>query len=568
MKAMTKRLTCLLLALALLLSMAACGGKSSSSGGTSSAVSTGDGQEQGTEPVNTGKYDEPVNLTTFFRIATVIMEEFSEEKVDELYFMEKLKEETNITVDYEWYAADTTDDAVQKTSMAIASGEIPDFMIVDRAQLALLAKTDLIVKDLQPLWDTYASDKLKEWTMSEGGAAWESMRYNGTIMGIPVTDGIANKGGMMWIRKDWLDNLNLEIPTTMDELYDVMLAFKNNDPDGNGQDDTIGMTMHKDFLNGPGMGDALGVFNGFGAYPYIWTKDSNGELTYGTTMDTAKDALAWLNRAYQDGLIVQDFSALDSTKASEATVSGRSGVQFGANWNAMAPLQSAVDNNPDAQWIAVPLPGVDGLGTPQTDLNIRQIYVISSKCEHPEAFIKLMNFYVDAFTADQEEREKYYVEDSTGNMSFPFHYIMFIASNPMTNLNAHWNVCKALESGDTSTLTGEEMGYYNSCVKYLDGDMSNWGGYQTFGPDHSGYTVICDEYYENNNYVINEFYGADTPAMQQKLSSVEDKIIEYYTQVIMGVKTLDDWDSFMTEVNNLGLEQITKEANEWYQSLE
>ena len=87
----------------------------------------------------------------------------------------------------------------------------------------------------------------------------------------------------------------------------------------------------------------------------------------------------------------------------------------------------------------------------------------------------------------------------------------------------------------------------------------------TFGPENSGYSVICDDYYENDNYMIDAFYGADTPTMQTKLSAVEDKIIEYYTQVIMGVKTLDDWDSFMTEVNNLGLEQITKEVNEWYQ---
>lgn len=560
---MTKKLTCILLALAMLLSITACGNNGSnssedSSAGSSSAISS--------EPVNLGKYEEPVSLSTFFRIATVIMDDFSEEKLEDLYIMKQLEEKTNIHIDYEWYAAATADDADQKTSMAIASGDIPDFMIVNRAQLALLAQTDLIIKDLQSLWDTYASDKLKEWTMAEGTDAWESMRYNGTIMGIPVADGISNKGEMLWIRQDWLDNLNLEVPTTMDELYDVMVAFKDNDPDGNGQNDTIGMTLHKDFLNGPGMGDAIAVFNGFNAFPKIWVDDGSGNLTYGTTMDGAKDALTWLNKAYNDGLIVQDFSAMDSTKASEATVSGKSGVQYGANWNANAPLQSTVDNNPDARWIAVPMPDADGKVTPQTDLNIRQIYVISSKCEHPEAFIKLMNFYVDAFTADEEEREKYYVEDSAGNLSFPLHYVSsFMSSNAMTNLNAYWNVCDALEKDDTSALSGEEMGYYKGCKNYLDGDMSSWCHYMTFGPENSGYAVICDNYFKDDNYMIDAFYGADTPTMQTKLSAVEDKVMEFYTQVIMGVKTMDDWDSFMTEVNNLGLEQITKEVNEWYQ---
>ncbi len=562
---MAKKFLSVLLALALLVSTAACGGSGgSSSGAGESSESTSSAIDS--ETVNLGKYEEPVTLSTFFRIATVIMDQFDESKLEDMYIYQQLHEQTNIYLDYEWYAAATADDADQKTSMAIASGDIPDFMVVNRAQLALLAQTDLIIKDLQSLWDTYASDKLKEWTLAEGDAAWESMRYDGGIIGIPVCDGVANQGEILWIRKDWLDNLNLNIPTTMDELYDVMLAFKNNDPDGNGQNDTIGMTLHNDFLNGPGMGDAIGVFNGFNAFPNAWVEDGNGGLEYGSTMEGARDALQWLNNAYNDGLIIQDFSAMDSTKASEATVSGRSGVQYGANWNAMAPLQSAVDNNPDAEWIAIPMPDADGNVTPQANLNIRQIYVISSKCEHPEAVIKLLNFYVDCFTADQEEREKYYEDDGSGNMAFPLHWVSgFMSSNAMTNLNAYWNVCDALETGDTSTLTGEEMGYYNSCVAYLDGDNSQWGGYMTFGPENSGYSVICDDYYENDNYMIDAFYGADTPTMQTKLSAVEDKIIEYYTQVIMGVKTLDDWDSFMTEVNNLGLEQITKEVNEWYQ---
>lgn len=562
-----KKFLSILLALSLLVSTTACssGGSSSSSEGANGSAA-GESSTIAPETVNLGKYDDPVTVSTFFRIASVIMDDFDESELEDMYIYQQLHEQTNIYIDYKWYAADTADDADQKTSMAIASGDIPDYMVVNRAQLALLAQTDLIVKDLQSLWDTYASDKLKQWTMAEGGDAWESMRYNGGIIGIPVCDGIANQGEMMWIRKDWLDNLGLEIPTTMDDLYDVMLAFKNNDPDGNGQDDTIGMTLHNDFLNGPGMGDAIGVFNGFGAYPKAWVEDSDGVLQYGSTMDTAKDALQWLNNAYNDGLIVQDFSAMDSTKASEATISGRSGIQYGANWNAMAPLQSAIDNNPDAEWIAVPMPDADGNVTPQANLNIRKIYVISSKCEHPEAVIKLLNFYVDCFTADQEEREKYYIDDGSGNMSFPLHWVSaFMSSNAMTNLNAYWNVCAALDSGDTSTLTGEEMGYYNNCIAYLDGDMSQWGGYMTFGPDHSGYSVICDDYYENDNYMIDAFYGADTPTMQTKLSAVEDKIMEYFTQVIMGVKTLDDWDSFMTEVNNLGLTQITQEVNEWYQ---
>lgn len=565
---MSKKLKCMALLAAMMCGLTACGGATSSTESESNPSSAEQSQTIDPATVNTGKYEEPVTLTSYFRIATVFLNLFSEEELQSCYYTQQQIEQTNISIEYEWYSPNTAEDAVQKTSMAIASGDIPDFMIVDRAQLALLAKTDLINKDLEPLWNAYASDTVKEWTMAEGDDAWESLRYDGKIIGLPNIGGSVDQGEMVWLRKDWLDNLGLDIPTNMDELYDVMLAFKNDDPDGNGQNNTIGMTLHKDFLSGPGTGDALGIFNSFGAYPQIWVEDGAGGIEYGSVTDGAKDALSWMARAYQDGLIEQDFSSMDSNKAAEASVSGRSGVQWGAMWNHMWPLQSTVDNNSEAEWIAVPLLAATADSSdaqPQCDVGISEIFVISSDCEHPEAVIKLLNFWAETQLLPQEEMSKYMLPDESGTMTFPQHYVMAKTWNPLKNLQAHYNVCDALESEDPSALNGEEMGYYNDCVAYLDGDMSKSGSYRTFGPGMSSYEAI-NHYYTNDLYMFNRFTTADTPAMQQKQSTVDDKIIEFYTQVIMGIKTIDDWDTFMDEVNNLGLTEITAEANEWYQN--
>ncbi len=54
----------------------------------------------------------------------------------------------------------------------------------------------------------------------------------------------------MWIRQDWLDNLGLEVPRTWDEMAAVAEAFVTQDPDGNGEDDTIGIL-------GPGNSDHM-----------------------------------------------------------------------------------------------------------------------------------------------------------------------------------------------------------------------------------------------------------------------------------------------------------------------
>lgn len=562
-----KKLTCLLLALAMLLSLAACGNNGGSTPAGAGDNSSVESQTIDPETINTGKYEEPVTLTSFFQISPVFLNLFSEEELKSCYYTQQQIEQTNISVDYQWFAPATAEDAVQKTSMAIATGEIPDFMIVDRAQLALIAKTDLINKDLEPLWDAYASDDLKAWTTAEGDNAWESLRYDGKIIALPNIGGSVDQGEVMWIRKDWLDNLGLDIPTNMDELYDVMLAFKNNDPDGNGQDDTIGMTIYKDFLNGPGTGDALGVFDSFGAYPRIWVEDGNGGIEYGSVTEEAKDALSWLSKAYKDGLIAEDFSSLDEPKAAEASVSGRSGIQWGGMWNHMWPLQSTVDQNPEAEWIALPLlPAHAGEEAhPQCNVGVTSLYVISAKCEHPEAIIKLLNFWVCTQKLDAAEMQKYYLPDESGTPTFPQHYVMLKTWNPLKNLEQYWHINEALESGETSALNGEETQSYNDVKGFIDGDLSKGGAYHTFEPGYSSYAAI-DSYYKNDLYMFNRFTTADTPSMQQKQSTVDDKIIEFYTQVIMGIKTLDDWDSFMSEVNNLGLTDITAEANEWYKN--
>ena len=54
--------------------------------------------------------------------------------------------------------------------------------------------------------------------------------------------------------------------------------------------------------------------------------------------------------------------------------------------------------------------------------------------------------------------------------------------------------------------------------------------------------------------------------MGQKMSTVTDKVMEYYTKVIMGIESTDNFDSFLQELNSLGLDKITEELNEWYTS--
>lgn len=153
------------------------------------------------------KYDEPVTLTSYFEIPATETDGFDQEAAVNSVYYQRMKEETNISIDWKWFAMGTDDDAGQKKSIAIASGDIPDYMIVNSAQLSLLAKSDLINRDIGEIFKEYASDELMEWTTGEGDAALESAMDKGQIIAIPLVDSSIDSASMLWIRRDWINKL-------------------------------------------------------------------------------------------------------------------------------------------------------------------------------------------------------------------------------------------------------------------------------------------------------------------------------------------------------------------------
>ena len=138
----------------------------------------------------------------------------------------------------------------------------------------------------------------------------------------------------MWIRQDWLDNLGLEAPRTWDEMVAVAEAFVNEDPDGNGENDTIGILgpANSDYVNGNG-GNRYGLdplFSAFQSYPKYWLKDDSGNVVYGSITEETRTALEKVAGLYADGLI--DTEILVRNDSSEPLLAGKVGIFFGPWW--------------------------------------------------------------------------------------------------------------------------------------------------------------------------------------------------------------------------------------------
>lgn len=135
-------------------------------------------------------------------------------------------------------------------------------------------------------------------------------------------DRIAISERGLGIRQDWLDEVGMDIPTDMDEWYEVLLAFKKYDPNGNGQQDEKPVVMcssgWKYFLPAYGIDDDPSI-------------DEEGNVIYGYITQNYKEYLEELNKWYKEGLIYNMFDQV-SIEAMEKEVTGN----VAGTWKASA----------------------------------------------------------------------------------------------------------------------------------------------------------------------------------------------------------------------------------------
>jgi putative aldouronate transport system substrate-binding protein len=125
---------------------------------------------------------------------------------------------------------------------------------------------------------------------------------------------------------------------------------------------------------------------------------------------------------------------------------------------------------------------------------------------------------------------------------------------------------KALETGDTQGLNGEDTLIYNWMVDYRDkGDLARWGIWLSYGPSSACSKM---EYYLNNNlYQFNEFYGNPPASMVDNTALLEKLFVDYAVKIIAGDMPPAKYDEFVSEWLKQGGQKITDDVNAWFESL-
>ncbi|WP_167859266.1 extracellular solute-binding protein [Paenibacillus cymbidii] len=205
---------------------------------------------------------------------------------------------------------------LMKMNVMLAAGEPDDIMLLPDSATYSAELVDSLFWDLTPYLADYPHLAAQVKLMQE-----HAVSPGGKVYGIPLLQSPFD-GRFPVIRQDWLDVFDLPLPTTMEELYAAMQAFTQRDPDGNGKNDTLGMTGA---IDGAGLGGFAWIENVF--------NESGGRLAVrdGRAIDTVtepgtRDALKWLYQAYAEGLAAKDFPVVNAEQAQQLMNDGRAGL--------------------------------------------------------------------------------------------------------------------------------------------------------------------------------------------------------------------------------------------------
>ncbi|MEK3880062.1 extracellular solute-binding protein [Paenibacillus sp. FSL H8-0122] len=280
-------------------------------------------------------------------------------------------------------------ESLQKFNVLFASKSAPDLIFeFDTAYQGQLYNQ----KQLLPLDDLIDSSSTEYKAMLE---KYPALRKAGTMadgklytVGRPVQFGPQH---YLFIRNDWLKKLNLEVPTTPEELLKVAKAFTEQDPDGNGKADTYGTGLS--FVAGIILNNMFGTgFTLFGEDQYPWVLE-NDKIVH--DWDRIKAAVSFQKALYAAGVVDKDFvTDKNGEKQKQDWISGKLGI-YGGNGADVSTYETLKKNSPEAEVIPIALPATEfGQFSPTLTSPIQMTGMVNAAAKDPESVIKMIDFMV------------------------------------------------------------------------------------------------------------------------------------------------------------------------------
>lgn len=417
MKRALKTLLCGLMASLLLAGCTQTGGSSgSNSSSTESAPESTVSQtseaaegettydENGVSPEGTFPIvEEPITLTVMFPSQTAIPD------IAENSFTKEYEELTGIHIEWQEVPSDSLADRV---NISLSSGDMPDIYLscgVSLSQQQAYGPQGAFVP-LNDYIEQYGEvfQKIEE---NVPGVADTLTMGDGNIYALPYIEKCVHCEGSskLWINTKWLDALDMEPPTTVDEFEDMLRRFKEEDPNGNGEADEIPLLTYEGGWHSNAM-------SGWLTNPFVYTSPDNNyvyldgdEIKLSYMQDGWKEAMIWLNKLYEEGLYYDQSLVINYDQARQLCAADGTTEDVGCFTGGTPDLPGA-DVSQWGPYVALaPIEGPNGRVA--TWMPYSQItptaFVITSACENPAAAFR---WGVEQYNKDINYRKTFGVE--------------------------------------------------------------------------------------------------------------------------------------------------------------
>jgi putative aldouronate transport system substrate-binding protein len=447
-----------------------------------------------------------------------------------------IRDELGINLNY--VIMPTGADGEAKLNAAAAANQLPDFFqmvsstndtrgaLYRYANLGLLAPVGDMLPMMPERTKLHYNDPL----------ALSLTTFVGQQFGLPEPPPIPRREGLL-IRKDWLDNLGLEAPTTLDELYTVAVAFTEQDPDGNGQNDTFGIGG---FINGQGIGNRFDwVFGGYGV-PGVWNFSDAESFGLNVRNPQYPEALTYMKSLVDANVIDPDWPTLSRD---EFRARWKQGL-FGIMWEDFAALTNKSnytpfdENFPDAEWIALPAPtGPNGDAAYGVYTGRGQIFAVSQRAADEgkkEAIARLLEWMAtDGYwLMGFGEEGVNYVIDANGDISVE-------GLDPAQAYNA--------PERQPYTQMRNQLIFYNSEAEI----RARYPTYETIN-GRTMYPMDFLNFYQSQPWVDGR--GIQVILPPDNAADFDRYYSEGLIQFVLGQKTLTDaaWAEYLAGLDTLG----------------
>lgn len=496
---------------------------------------------------------EPVTLQVFARQSANIPD------IETNAFTVAYEEMTGVHLEWELAPSNAL---AEKKGISLASGNYPDFYLgtsMTREEQMLYGSRGVFIP-LNDLIEQYNPELMK---LMEQEPLLAQMMYapDGNIYSYPTANETLHVTvpNRMWINTTWLNQLGMDAPTTTEEYYEVLKAFKGNDLNGNGKADEIPLIIpeFKGSSGNTGIGFIMCAFVYYDAKDgFIVDNDDVVSVAFNT--EGWREGLAFLNRLYAEQLLDNASFTVTSDQVKQLMENADAMILGGAP--ALAPssianLSGDRHQNYDA---LTPLIGPEGVQTTawspyQHDTGS---LVITSACENPEVVARWIDWlytWEGALNAREGVEGLSWQRPEAGTLSY-------------TGEEATWERITAY--GEASNFKWDGMGFPHNMLIHPE-QASNTDIYASNGQPARLYKIASEQYvpYIPDKVLPPMFMDTDVIKDYSKMKTDINKYVEDYSVMfITGAADIHDdaqWASYLAYFDTLKLDdyiQITQEA--------